>query len=108
MGGFDGARCLMAQLGGPICDPGLVTEKLQRLIDARVRQARRALAAAAATTKAKRRGKLLHTADRRLTAIARRVTKLGRAKKKPLDPVCRDRILGELRELHGVMAELGI
>ena len=108
IGGFAGARCMMARLGGPMCDPGLVSEKLQRFIDAQVRRAGRALDAAAATTKAKRRGKLVRAADRRFAAIARRVTKLGRAKKKPLDPVCRDRILGEVTQLRGVMAGLGV
>jgi hypothetical protein len=107
IGGFDGARCALARLGGALCDPGVVSDALERFIDAQVARAGRMLDAAAATTKAKRRGKLVRKADRRLAAIARRVKTLARAKKHPLDAVCRDRILGEVTQARGVVSGLG-
>jgi hypothetical protein len=107
IGGFGGARCAIAHLGGSLCAPGVVSDALRRFIDRQVARAEHALDAAAATDKAKRRGKLVRAADRRLAAVARRGKKLARAKKRPLDAVCRDRILGEVTEARGVVAGLG-
>ena len=108
IGGFAGARCAVARLGGALCDPGVVSDALQRFVGKQVARAEHALDAAAATDKAKLRGKLVRVADRKLAAIARRVTKLARAKKRPLAAVCRDRILGEVTAARGVVVGLGV
>jgi hypothetical protein len=49
----------------------------------------------------------VRSADRRLAAIGKRVTKLGRKRTNPLDATCRDRILAEVTETRGVVAGLG-
>jgi hypothetical protein len=105
--GFDGAQCLIATLGEPLCDAGLVPDALRRFIDARVARALRALEAAATAGTPRRRAKLVRRADTRLAQIVRRATKLAARKKRPLDPACRDRIVGAVTDARGVVAGLG-
>jgi hypothetical protein len=107
IGGFDGARCVIGGLGGALCDPGTVDAKLERFLVRQVGRATRALDRAETATSAKRRGKQLRAATARLGAIARRVTKLVRKRKTPLDGACRDRILGRVTAAQGVVAGLG-
>ena len=90
--GFAGGRCSVDRLSGALCAPGEMDAAFRRFLAARIALARKSLAAAEATSRAKRKAKLVARADRTLASVAARATKSGHRRRKPLPAACVARI----------------
>jgi hypothetical protein len=104
--GFDGSRCALGRLGGPLCDPGAIDDRLRSFLATRVSRAGAALASAESATTAKKRGRAVAKAQRLVDAMAKRATRAAKKRKGPLPAACRDRLLSEIQAVRDAISTL--